>query len=52
VKLGFDVAKKDTAELLAIGHLVIVTADRNSGKAVQIPKEIVDKLRPFSKHIL
>jgi len=52
VKLGFNVAKKETAELLATGHLVIVTADRNSKKAVQIPKEMIDKLRPFSKHIL
>ncbi len=52
VKLGFTIAKKETAELLATGYLVVVAADRNTGKATQIPKEIVDKLKPFSKQIL
>jgi acyl-CoA thioester hydrolase len=52
VKLGFHITKKETAELLATGYLVVVAADRNTGKAAQIPKEIVDKLKPFNKQIL
>jgi acyl-CoA thioester hydrolase len=51
-KLGFSVTTKESMELLATGYLVVVAADRNTGKATQIPKEIVDKLKPFSKQIL
>jgi acyl-CoA thioester hydrolase len=52
VKLGFIITKKEKAELLATGYMVVVAADRNTGKATQIPNEIVDKLKPFSKQIL
>jgi YbgC/YbaW family acyl-CoA thioester hydrolase len=52
VKLGFNISNKEKVELLATGYLVVVTADRNTGKATPIPKEIVDKLKPFSKQIL
>ncbi|MGA2310041.1 MAG: thioesterase family protein [Candidatus Bathyarchaeia archaeon] len=52
VKLGFTVTNKETAELLATGYFVVVAADKNTGKATQIPKEFVDKLKPFAKQIL
>jgi len=52
LKLGFNISKKENAELLATGYLMVVTADENTGKATPIPKEIVDKLKPFSKQIL
>jgi len=52
VKLGFHITKKETAELLATGYLVVVTADRNTGKAAQIPIEIFEKLKRFNKQIL
>jgi len=52
VKLGFSITKKETAELLATGCLVVMVAARNTGKATQIQKEIVDKVRRFSKQIL
>lgn len=52
VKLGFSIINKERAELLASGYLVVVAADRDTGKATQIPKEIFDKLKPFSKQIL
>lgn len=52
VKLGFSVTKKETAELLATGYVVVVAADRNTGKATPIPKEFVDKLKPFIRQIL
>jgi acyl-CoA thioester hydrolase len=51
-KLGFTVTNKETAELLATGYFVVVAADKNTGKATQIPKEFVDKLKPFAKQIL
>jgi len=52
VKLGFNITNNETDELLATGHLIIVTADRNTAKAVPIPDEFADKLKPFAKQIL
>ena len=52
VKLGFKVVNEKTDELLAFGHLVIVAADKQTGRAARIPVDIVDKLRPFAKQIL
>jgi acyl-CoA thioester hydrolase len=49
VKYGFSVFKKETSELLANGYLVIVAADKKLGKATRIPKEIVEKLKPYTK---
>ena len=51
-KLGFTVTNKETAELLTTGYFVVVAADKNTGKATQIPKEFADKLKPFTKQIL
>jgi acyl-CoA thioesterase FadM len=47
VELGFRIINKQTADLLATGYLVVEAADRQTGKAVQIPREIADKLQPF-----
>ncbi len=52
VKLGFRIVNEKTDDLLAFGHLVIVAADRRTGRATRIPVDVVDKLRPFAKHIL
>ncbi len=52
IRLGFSIMRKETEELLAEGHLVVVAADTSTGKATQIPEEIIDKLKPFSKQIL
>jgi acyl-CoA thioester hydrolase len=51
-KLDFIVSNKETAELLANGYFVVVAADKNTGRATQIPKEFADKLKPFAKQIL
>ncbi len=51
-KLGFIVTNKETGELLANGFFVVVAADKNIGRATQIPKEFADKLKPFAKQIL
>lgn len=49
VKYGFSIFKKETSELLVNGYLVIVAADKKLGKATRIPKEIVEKLKPYTK---
>jgi acyl-CoA thioester hydrolase len=51
-KLGFNIVKQQTNDLLASGYLVVVAADKQTGKATQIPSEIFEKLKPFSKQIL
>ena len=51
-KLAFTVTKEGTTELLATGYFVVVAADKNIGRATQIPKEFADKLKPFAKQIL
>jgi acyl-CoA thioester hydrolase len=50
VKYSFNVVNKATQELLAVGHMVAMAADRQRAKATKIPTRIVEKLRPFSKH--
>jgi len=47
VKYGFMVKKKDTNILVAEGHVVVVAADKSFGKAINIPSEIVEKLKAF-----
>jgi len=47
VKYLFKVRNKATAEIIAEGYLTVVSASKQSGKAVKIPKEIVNKLKPF-----
>jgi acyl-CoA thioester hydrolase len=49
VKYGFRIVNKEGAALLANGYVVIVAADKQTGKATQIPSEIVEKLKPFTK---
>jgi acyl-CoA thioester hydrolase len=49
IKFGFNILNKETTILLATGYIVIVAADKQTGKATQIPEEIVEKLKPFSK---
>lgn len=52
VKLGFEVTNKSSGDLLAVGHMVIVAADKQAGKATKIPSNIFEKLRPLAKQIL
>lgn len=49
VKYDFKIVNKESAALLANGYIVIVVADKQTGKATQIPSEIVEKLKPYSK---
>jgi acyl-CoA thioester hydrolase len=52
VKLSFKVVNEENRALLAVGHLIIVAADKQTCRAVRIPVDIADKLRPFAKQIL
>jgi acyl-CoA thioester hydrolase len=49
VKYGFRIVSNESNMLLATGHVVVVAADKQAGKATQIPREIVEKLKPFCK---
>jgi acyl-CoA thioester hydrolase len=49
VKYEFKVLNEETSALLASGYIIAVAADKRSGRATDIPMEIVEKLRPFSK---
>lgn len=47
VKYGFKIFNEESGVLLAKGYVVMVAADKQTGKAVQIPKEFLEKLKPF-----
>jgi acyl-CoA thioester hydrolase len=49
IRFEFNVFNVEEATLLAAGYVVAVAADKHTGKATEIPKEIVKKLRPFCK---
>jgi acyl-CoA thioester hydrolase len=49
VKYGFQVFNKESMTLLAKGYVVIVAADKQTGKATAIPKEIATKLKPYTR---
>jgi acyl-CoA thioesterase FadM len=40
---------QETSELIATGYVIVVAANRQEGKATQIPSEFRDKLKPFLK---
>jgi acyl-CoA thioesterase FadM len=52
VKLGFTVSNKETKDFLAAGHLVIVAADRQTGRATQMPAEAFEKFKTYTKQVL
>ena len=49
VKYGFKIINKETGDFLAAGYVVVVVADRQTGRATDIPAEIAEKLKPFCK---
>lgn len=49
VKYAFRIMNKETTNLLANGYVVIVAADKQTAKATQMPRDIVEKLKPFCK---
>ena len=49
IKYGLKIFNKESATLLADGYMIVVAANKQTGKATQIPKEIVEKLKTFCK---
>lgn len=49
LKYSFKIFNKESAVLLANGHVVIVAADKQTGRATQIPREFAEKLKLFCK---
>jgi len=49
VRYGFKISKKETQTLIAEGHVIVVSAKRQTGKAAQMPPEFVDKLKPYCR---
>ena len=52
VKYGFQISAKESMTVLATGYLAVVAADKQTGKATQIPKEMAGKLKPYCKKSL
>jgi acyl-CoA thioester hydrolase len=52
VRYGFAVQNKESGELLTSGHLVVVAADKKTGRATAIPRMFVDKLAAYVKQVL
>jgi acyl-CoA thioester hydrolase len=48
MKYIFKIFNKESADLLAEGYVVIVTAHRQMARAVEIPRDIAEKLKPFA----
>lgn len=49
IRFEFNIFNKEEATLLAAGYIVALAADKQTGKATEIPEEIAKKLRPFCK---
>jgi acyl-CoA thioester hydrolase len=49
IRFEFNVFNKEKAMLLATGYIIVVAADKQTGKATEIPPEIAKKLEPFCK---
>jgi len=49
VKYFFSIAQKESGLLVAEGYIVLVVADKKLGKAVNIPKNIAEKLQAYKK---
>ncbi len=51
MKISFRILDGETSVLLATGYVIIVVADKHTGKSTQIPIDIAEKLKPFAKQI-
>lgn len=51
LKITFRILNAETSDLLASGYVVIVVADKQTGRSTRIPSEIMEKLKPFAKQI-
>jgi acyl-CoA thioester hydrolase len=49
VKYGFIIVNKKSERLVAEGYIVVVVADKKFGHAINIPKELIEKLETYKK---
>jgi acyl-CoA thioester hydrolase len=49
VKYSFTIINEKSEQLAAEGYVVVVVADKTSGHAVNIPKELIEKLETYKK---
>jgi acyl-CoA thioester hydrolase len=49
IRYNFKIFNKKSEVLLANGYMIVVAADKQTGKATHVPKEIVEKLKSFCK---
>ena len=47
VRYGFAMVNRLSGQLVAEGYVVVVAADRKLGKAVNLPKELMEKLTAY-----
>jgi len=47
VRYTFEITNQKTEQVIAEGYVVIVVADKKSGHAISIPKELVKKLETY-----
>ncbi len=52
VKYGFIVFNDASGEQLAQGYVVLVAASTQTGKAIAVPQDFAEKLKPFTKQLL
>jgi len=49
VKYGFEMINKASGQLVSEGYVVVVVADKKLGKAVSLPKELIEKLAIYKE---
>jgi acyl-CoA thioester hydrolase len=51
VRLEFRLLSEDADTLFASGYVIAVAADKKTGRATNIPVEVLEKLRSFSEQV-
>jgi acyl-CoA thioester hydrolase len=49
LRLDFEVRRKGEDELIADAHFVLVSVRRNTFETVPLPKQLLEKLKPYTK---
>jgi acyl-CoA thioester hydrolase len=49
LRLNFEVRRKGEAGLIADAHFILVSVRRNTFETVPLPKELTEKLKPYTK---
>ena len=49
LRLNFEVRKKGDPDLVTDAHFVLVSVRRDTFETVPVPKELIEKLKPFTR---